>query len=107
MSATIEPPLAKAIALASREQRLWMIQLLLPRVIESSGPGPIALEDEMGKPLGVFFPNYKSATTALPPVTPELEAEFARRMQTPEDCVDAEEFVKLVESEVARLSKSP
>jgi hypothetical protein len=105
MTATVEAvTLETVIEKTTPEQRRYLIQKLLPKVLEETRYLPQPITNAAGETVGFFIPHYRSTNSEPPKLTPEREAEFQRRLETLDDSVDLEEFLKLLDREDARLS---
>jgi|SRR5262245_35189662 len=106
MSATLETnTLDAVIEQATPEQRRYLIRKMLPKFLEETRYLPQPITNAAGETVGYFVPYYRSTATEPPKLTAEDEAELQRRLDTPDNAVDLEEFLKLLEREDARLSK--
>jgi hypothetical protein len=106
MNTTLEASaLDSVIERATPEQRKYLIERLLPRFLEETRYLPQPITNSAGEMVGYFVPRYRSTATTPPQWSPEQQAEFRRRIATPDDSVDAEEFIKLLGLEDARRSK--
>lgn len=70
-----------------------LLSLLSNLAVPSESFGVLQVPLEEGF-LAVYFPQPK--TVDPPPVTPEEQAEFQRRLDTIEDSISAEEMIELV-----------
>lgn len=89
---------------ASPQSRRLAMQTLIGTVMEETNFEPQLVLDSAGRAVGLFIPHYNHKPTAPPLLSPDEEAELVRRLETPENSVEAEEFIKLVELELARIS---
>ena len=81
----------------SEEQKESVLNALLREVILSRADSTsIPVEDENGQPLGVFFSRGPVLQSDIPKLTPEREAEFARRQANPGQMLSEEEFLEWV-----------
>jgi hypothetical protein len=86
--------LERVIAKATPEQRLYLVEKLLPRVIEDGRYLPRLVYDSKGELLGVLVPEFRSKATEPPKLTPEKQAEIQRRLDTLDDTITHEELLK-------------
>jgi hypothetical protein len=106
MSATLEATtIDSVIDRATPEQRRYIVQKLLSRILEETQFMPQPITNAEGVTVGYFVPYYRSTKTSPPKLTPEQRAEIDRRLATLDDSVDADEFIKLLELEDSRQSK--
>jgi hypothetical protein len=105
MTATVEAvTLETVIEKTTPEQRRYLVQKLLPKVLAETSYLPQQITNAAGDTVGFFIPRYRSTTTEPPKLTAEREAELRGRLDTLDDSVDLEEFLKLLDREDARLS---
>lgn len=97
--------LERVIEKATPEQRRYLLEKLLPKVIEDSLYMPQAITNAAGERVGYFMPNGHPTSAEPPVMSLEFRAEVRRRLDTPENSTDLEGFLKLVEVEEARLLK--
>jgi hypothetical protein len=106
MSATLEANTLDAVVeKATAEQRRYLIQKMLPKFLEETRYLPQPITNAAGEIVGYFVPYYRSTATEPPKLTAEEEAELQRRLDTPDNSVELEEFLRLLEREDARLSR--
>lgn len=101
MSATLETvsgidsgTLDKVIAKATPDQRRYLIEQLLPLVIEDDKYLPRFVHDKAGEIVGLLIPQYQSKATRPPALTAEERAELQRRLDTPNDTISFDEMMK-------------
>jgi len=101
MSATLDradgidaDTLEKVVARATPEQRRYLIDKLLPQVIEDDKYLPRLVHDKNGELVGLLIPQFQSKATEPPKLTDEERAELQRRLDTPNDTVSHEEMLK-------------
>jgi hypothetical protein len=98
MSAAIDAvdveTLEKVIAKATPEQRRYLVEKLLPKVIEEDRYLPRLVHNAKGELVGVLVPEFHSTATEPPTLTPEEQAELDRRLATLDDTISHEEMLK-------------
>ena len=101
MSATVDTvdgvdaaTLEKVIAKATPQQRRYLVEKLLPIVVEDDGCLPRLVRDKKGQLVGILVPEFRSTATEPPPLTPEQRAEIQRRIDTPDDVISHEQLLK-------------
>jgi hypothetical protein len=101
MNATLEvasgidaATMEKVIATATPEQRRYLIDQLLPLVIEDDAYLPRSVHDNAGEIVGLVIPQYRSKATEPPKLTDEQRAELQRRLDTSNDTISFDEMMK-------------
>jgi hypothetical protein len=86
--------LERVIEKATAEQRRYLIEKLLPKVIEEDRYLPRLVHNAKGELIGVLVPEFRSTATEPPKLTVEQRAELERRLATPNDTISYEEMLK-------------
>jgi hypothetical protein len=86
--------LRRVIAKATPEQRRYLVDNLLPTVIEDGGYLPRLVHNARGELLAVLVPEFRSKATEPPELTPDEVAEIQRRLDTPDDTISHDEMVR-------------
>ena len=98
MSATLDAvdaaTLEKVIAKATPEQRRYLVEKLLPMVIEDDGYLPRLVHNAKGELIGVLVPEFRSTATEPPNLTAEEYAEIQRRIDSPDELITHEQLLK-------------
>ena len=101
MSATVDvsdgvdaATLEKVIAKATPEQRRYLVEKLLPVVVEDDGYLPRLVRDKKGELVGVLVPEFRSTATEPPKLSAEEYAELDRRLATLDNTITHEEMLK-------------
>jgi hypothetical protein len=100
MSATLETAggidaatLEGVIAKVNPEQRRYLIEKLLPLVIEDDQYLPRFVRDRAGEIVGLVIPQYQSKATEPPNLSEEERAELQRRLDTPNNTISFDEMM--------------
>jgi hypothetical protein len=98
MSAAIEAldaeTLERVIAKATPQQRRYLIERLLPKVVEDDGCLPRLVRNKKGDRVGVLVPEFGSRATKPPKLTDEEYAEIQRRINSPDEFITHEQLLK-------------
>jgi hypothetical protein len=95
MSATLEAnTLDAVIEQATPEQRRYLVEKLLPKVIEEDRYLPRLVHNAKGELIGVLVPEFRSTATEPPKLAAEERAELERRIATPNNTISHEEMLK-------------
>jgi hypothetical protein len=98
MSATLDAvdaqTLEKVIAWATPAQRRYLVEKLLPRVVEDDGCLPRLVRDTKGELIGVLVPEFRPSKAEPPRLTDEEYAEIQRRIDTPSEHITHEQLLK-------------
>lgn len=101
MSATLDAAdavdagmLEKVIAKATPEQRRYLVEKLLPKVVEHDGYLPRLVRNKNGDLIGVLVPEFRSTATEPPKLTAEEYAEIQRRIDSPDQLITHEQLLQ-------------
>jgi|SRR3954470_3237481 len=98
MSAAIEAvdaeTLEKVIAKATPEQRRYLVEQLLPKVVDDEGYLPRPVRNKKGDLVGVLVPESRSTATEPPKLTEEEYAEIQHRINSPDELITHEQLLK-------------
>jgi len=97
--------LSSLIRKASPQARRAAMHTLIAEFLEETKYLPQPILTATGELVGLFVPHYRHKPTAPPKLTPAQEAEIDRRLNTLDNSVSPEEFIKLLDQEHARLSQ--
>lgn len=86
--------LERVIAKATPEQRRYLVEKLLPKVVEDEGCLPRLVRDTKGELIGVLVPEFRPTAGEPPHLTDAEYAEIQRRIDTPSEHITHEQLLK-------------
>jgi hypothetical protein len=98
MSATLDALdadlLEKVIEKATPAQRRYLIEKLLPKVVDDDGYLPRLVRNKKGELIGVLVAECRPTATEPPKLTPEEYAEIQRRINSPNEFITHEQLLE-------------